>query len=154
MSTFLMTDLEGSTRLWEAQPGLMHDVMARHFALIEEAVARHGGLVVRAKGEGDSVFAVFDHAASAASSALDMQRALAATPWPAGIDIKVRAAIHTGGAETRNDDYYGPAVNRCARLRALGHGGQTLVSSATAELLDGSLEPGMALRRLRKCSPA
>ena len=142
--TFLFTDVEGSTALWERQPDAMRDAMARHDALIEAAVAGAGGLVVRPRGEGDSRFAVFEQAPAAVRAAAAIQRALtdlADLPFP----LRVRIGLHTGAADWRDGDYYGSAVNRCARVRGLAHGGQTLLSGATAELVRDDLPPGARL---------
>jgi predicted ATPase/class 3 adenylate cyclase/Tfp pilus assembly protein PilF len=144
--TFLLTDIEGSTRLWELHPDAMGAVVARHDGLLTEAITRHGGVVIRTRGEGDSFFAVFDRATDAVAAAGDLQLALAAEPW--SIPIRVRVGINTGEAELREGDYYGTSINRCARLRAIGHGGQTLVGQATAELAQGELPAHFALRPL------
>lgn len=132
--TFLLTDVEGSAALWEDGPAAMAAALARHDALVAELVAAYDGLVLRHRSEGDSAFAVFVSAAHAAA-ALTLQRALAAEPWPTGRPVRVRIGLHTGEAQLRDGDYYGATVNRCARLRDLGHGGQTLLSEATALLV-------------------
>ena len=121
---------------------------SRHDALIEEAVTGHGGVVVRPRGEGDSRFAVFARASDAVAAAAAVQQALAAEPWPAEAPLRVRLALHTGEADLRAGDYYGSAVNRCARLRSVAHGGQTLLSQAAYDLVRDSLPPGMELRDL------
>src|SRR5579862_5125925 len=116
--TFLFTDVEGSTRLWEQDPRGMRHALARHDALIEGEVERQGGVVVRPRGEGDSRFAVFSRATDALLAAVAMQQTLHAEPWPAETPLRVRLALHTGEADLREGDYYGSAVNRCARLRS------------------------------------
>jgi class 3 adenylate cyclase len=121
--TFLFTDVEGSTRLWERHPDPMRAALARHDALVEQAVARHGGVVVRPRGEGDSRFAVFARATDAVVAAAAVQRALHAEPWPPETPLRVRLALPTGEADLRAGDSYGGAVNRAARLRGLAHGG-------------------------------
>jgi class 3 adenylate cyclase len=121
--TFLFTDVEGSTRLWEEQTTAMRQALARHDALIVAGVAQHGGEVVRPRGEGDSRFAVFARASDAVAAAAAIQRALHAEEWPTRGPLRVRMALHAGEADLREGDYYGNAVNRCARLRAVGHGG-------------------------------
>ena len=146
--TFLLTDVEGSTRLWEAHPAAMAAALARHDALVEAAIEGHDGVVVRPRGEGDSRFGVFDRAAAAVAAAAALQVALHAEPWPTGTPLRVRVALHTGAAYARAGDYYGPVVNRCARLRALARGGQVLLSGVTAGLVRGALPPGAALRDL------
>src|SRR6187402_415600 len=146
--TFLFTDIEGSTALWEREPVAMQAAAARHDALIEAEVAEQGGVVVRPRGEGDSRFAVFARASDAVAAALALQWDLAAEPWPTSTPPRVRLALHTGEAELRAGDYYGTAVNRCARLRAVAHGGQTLVSLATEQLVRGQLATRVALHDL------
>src|SRR5215203_4798875 len=126
--TFLLTDIEGSTALWDQAPDSMRLALVSHDALFEAIVRDQGGVHIRPRGEGDSRFAVFAGATSAASAALSIQRAFAAESWPTPLPIKARIAIHTGEANLRDGDYYGAAVNRCARIRGLGHGGQILLS--------------------------
>jgi class 3 adenylate cyclase len=152
--TFLLTDVEGSTALWEAAPAQMRAALARHDRLFEEAIRVHGGAPIRPRGEGDSRFAVFASASNAAATALAIQWAFADEPWPTPSPLKVRIGIHTGEAELRDGDYYGLAVNRCARLRSIGYGGQILLSEATAALVRDDLPAGARLldrgeRRLR-----
>src|SRR6266852_6219439 len=146
--TFLFSDVEGSTRLWEAYPEAMRTALARHDRLIEETVARHSGQVVRPRGEGDSRFCVFARATDAVAAAATIQQALRMEPWPMPAPLRVRLALHTGEADLREGDYYGSAVNRCARLRAIASGGQTLLSQATADLARDGLHGGVALRDL------
>ena len=143
--TFLLTDIEGSTRLWEREPEAMREALARHDALMLGYVRRLDGHVVKSKGEGDSVFAVFRHARHAVAAALILQCALADERWATSSPIHVRMAIHTGQVELRDGDYYGPTVNRCARLRALARGGQVIVSGASAQLTRSQLPPGATL---------
>jgi len=146
--TFVFTDVEGSTSLWERYPEAMRATMARHDALVEQIVAEHGGAVVRPRGEGDSRFVVFRRATDAVAAAAALQRALHVEPWPVPAPICVRMAVHTGEADLRDGDYYGSAVNRCARIRSLAHGGQTLVSYATSDLIRDHSLPGLELRDL------
>src|SRR5690242_4328427 len=146
--TFLFTDIEGSTQLWESYPDQLSPTLVRHDRIIEDTVGRHGGSVVRPRGEGDSRFAVFSRATDAVTAAAAMQQALYAESWPAPISLRVRLALHTGEADLREGDYYGSAVNRCARLRAVAHGGQVLISLATEQLVRGQLPGGAALRNL------
>ena len=138
--TFLFTDIEGSTRLWERDPEAMGAALARHDALLRQAVEEHGGHVF--KTVGDAFCAAFATAPLAAEAALAAQRALAAEPWPAGRPLLVRMALHTGAAEARNGDYFGPPLNRVARLLAAGHGGQILLSQAAQELARDALPEG------------
>jgi predicted ATPase/class 3 adenylate cyclase len=143
--TFLLTDVEGSTALWEEAPEAMRAALARHDVLFEVAVAEHRGVHIRPRGEGDSRFAVFSSAPGAVAAALAIQRAFAAEAWLTPRPIKVRIGVHTGEAELRDGDYYGSAVNRCARLRNLGHGGQVLLSEATAALARDELPADVSL---------
>ena len=147
--TFLMTDIEGSTRLWEGQPDAMARAMDQHDTIIEDAVEENQGFSVRPRGEGDSRFAVFPRASDAVAAAADLQRGLAVESWPTSAPIRVRAALHTGYADLRLGDYYGSVVNRCARIRSLGFGGQTLLSMGTYELIkDEPLDDALSLRDL------
>ncbi len=146
--TFLFTDIEGSTQLWERYPDQTRTALARHDHIIEDTVGRHGGTIVRPRGEGDSRFAVFSRATNAVTAAAAMQQALQSEQWPTPISLQVRLALHTGEADLREGDYYGSAVNRCARLRAVAHGGQALASDATQELVSESLPEGVTLRNL------
>ncbi|MGH9040282.1 MAG: ATP-binding protein, partial [Acidimicrobiia bacterium] len=140
--TFLFTDMEGSTRHWEATPEAMRTAMERHDALLSEKISALGGRVVLERGEGDSFFAVFDQPADAVTAAYATQRALAAETWPGDIPVLVRMAIHTGDADAH---YRGPDVNRCARLRAIAWGGQVVVSAAVEELTRGALPEKVSL---------
>ncbi|MDQ1458454.1 MAG: hypothetical protein QOH28_4074 [Actinomycetota bacterium] len=142
--TFLFTDIEGSTRLWEEQPDAMPTALARHDALVRAAVAAHGGTIVKTTGDG--AHAAFGAAADGVLAAIDAQRALDAEMWPAEAAISARMGVHTGAAEERDGDYYGAAVNRAARIMAIGHGGQILISDAAAAVLRD--EPAIKLRDL------
>jgi len=137
--TFLLTDIEASTRLWETYGPAMAEALVRHDELIAETVGAAGGVLIKSKGEGDSTVSVFERASGAAAAALELRRRLAEERWPAEMSLSVRMALHTGEAHEREGDYYGPAVNRAARIRALAAGGQVLVSAATAELLRDGL---------------
>jgi predicted ATPase/class 3 adenylate cyclase len=144
--TFLFTDLERSTRLWEEQPESMQAALARHDTLLAEAVAHDGGTVI--KGTGDGVHAVFATADQAVAAAIAAQRAMGAEEWGSVGPLRVRMGLHTGVAEERGGDYYGPVLNRAARLMALAHGGQVLCSQATADLVLDSLPPPVRLIEL------
>lgn len=146
--TFLLTDVERSTPLWEQFPETMRVALSRHDALIDAGAMQHNGVVVKKRGEGDSLFLTFASASDAARAALALQNVLRKEAWPAETPIKVRMALHTGEADARNEDYYGSAVNRCARIRTTGYGGQILLSQATAELVRDQLEGGAFLRDL------
>ncbi len=131
--TFLFTDLEGSTRLWEEHPEAMRDAMARHDAVLHQAVEAHEGYVVKTTGDG--VHAAFSTAGHAVDAAIAGQLALGAEDWGAPGPLRVRMGLHTGVAEVRDGDYYGGVLNRAARLMAIAHGGQIVASLATVELL-------------------
>jgi len=146
--TFLFTDIEGSTNLWEQHPEQMRPALARHDALADAVIAANGGTLVKSRGEGDSLFTVFARATDALQAACALQLAFLREPWPAEAPLHVRMALHTGEADLRDGDYFGPAVNRCARLRATAHGGQTLLSDPTQELVRDALPGGAALRDL------
>jgi predicted ATPase/class 3 adenylate cyclase len=146
--TFLFTDVEGSTRLWEQVPAAMRAATRRHDALVDEIVSGSGGVLIRPRGEGDSRFAVFVRATDAVAAAAALQVALTAEPWSTPSPVRVRMALHTGEADLRDGDYYGSAVNRCARLRAIAHGGQTLLSQTTHDLVRQGLPDGVSLRDL------
>jgi predicted ATPase/class 3 adenylate cyclase len=141
--TFLLTDIEGSTRNWEASPIAMRAALLRHDALLNEGIAGHSGHVLTERGEGDSFFAVFERASDAVAAVTALQLALHREPWPEGAPVKVRMAIHTGEA---TGDYRGQDVNRCARLRALAHGGQVVMSSPTEALVRHHLPPGVSIQ--------
>jgi len=146
--TLVLTDIEGSTRLWETQPDRMHVAMARHDQLVLAAVEGEGGTVVQTKAEGDSTFSVFDSPTRAVAAALELQRALADERWTIDAPLRVRIGIHTGGVEVRHGDFYGVEISRCARLRASAHGGQTLLSGATAAEVGPDLPSKAFLRDL------
>jgi class 3 adenylate cyclase len=132
-----MTDVAGSTRMWEDQPGVAGRVLDRHEAVIRTVVHDLGGVVVQSKGEGDSTFSVFASPLAAAEAGVHVQRALRNEGWPEGAEVRVRAASYTGAAERRGDSYYGTAPCRCARLRGAVHPGQTVCAGTTAAQLAG-----------------
>ncbi len=147
--TFLLTDIAGSTRLWENAPQAMASATARHYELIDEVVRLCDGVRPVEQGEGDSTVSAFARASDAVRAALEIQRAVAAEPWPDGARISVRVGLHTGEAQLRDEgNYFGAAISRTARLRSTGHGGQILLSQATAELLADRLPDGATLRNL------
>jgi len=131
--TFLFTDVEGSTSAWEAHPEAMALAIARHDAIVRGTIERSGGYVFSTAGDGFA--AAFARPADAISAALEMQRSLCAEPWPAPAVIRVRMGVHSGEVVARDGDFYGPTVNRAARIMAAGHGGQILTSGTTAALL-------------------
>ncbi len=143
--TFVFTDIEGSTRRWEQHPEAMEVALARHDELVETAIAARSGAVFKHMGDGTaSVFAAADDALEAAA---DLQRVLATADWSDVDGLTVRVGIHTGPAQMRESDWFGPTINRCARLTDAGHGGQVLVSIATRSMLDHPPE-GIELRPL------
>jgi predicted ATPase/class 3 adenylate cyclase len=144
--TFLFSDIEGSTAHWEEQRTAMPAVLRRHDELIRNAIESHGGHVF--KTVGDAFCAAFWRAPDALAAASDAQQALAAEDWSAIGGLRVRIALHSGGAHERDGDYFGPAVNRVARLLAIGHGGQILASGTAADLLHGELPATCSLRDL------
>jgi class 3 adenylate cyclase len=143
--TFLCTDVEGSSPLWELHRAAMSAALTRHEALISTVVTAHNGWLIKSKGEGDSTLSVFRRASDAVTAALALQQALEEEIWPEGLILPTRVALHTGEAELRDGDYYGPTVNRAARLRALAQGGQVLLSRVTAELVADQLPAGAGL---------
>jgi predicted ATPase/class 3 adenylate cyclase/Tfp pilus assembly protein PilF len=142
--TFLFTDIAGSTQRWEHDAEAMRGILARHDALLGAAVDAHGGVVF--KTVGDAFYAAFADAPAALDAALAAQQALSAEDWGSGEPLRVRMALHTGSVEARDGDYFGRPLNRVARLLSAGHGGQTLVSGATEELIRDTLPPGVSLR--------
>ena len=156
--TFLFTDIEGSTTLWEESPVAMRAALAHHDALLRSAIESSDGCIV--KSTGDGVHAVFAAAADALAACLTAQRGLyapaagvsgpetAASKTQPPIALKVRMGLHTGTAELRNGDYFGGSLNRAARIMSAAHGGQVLLSAATAELARGQLPEGVTLREM------
>ncbi len=144
--TLLFTDVEGSTRLWDAERDAMAAALRRHDQLLRTAIEQAGGYVF--KTVGDSFCAAFSAARAGLEAALTAQRSLAAESWPTSRPIMVRMSLHAGVCEERDGDYFGPAVNRAARLLTVAQGGQVLVSGVAAELLSEELPDGVGLREL------
>jgi predicted ATPase/class 3 adenylate cyclase len=144
--TFAFTDIEGSTRRWERDRAAMQAAVRRHDELMRGAILEHGGYVF--KTVGDAYCAAFARPEDAVAAMLAAQRALSTEDFSAVDGIRVRAAIHTGTADERDGDYFGPAVNRVARLLAIAHGGQVLASGVTTGLVQGALPPTTSLRDL------
>ena len=144
--TLLFTDIEGSIRLWEADPEAMAEASGRHNRIVREQIEASGGHVFKTVGE--AFRAVFADPAAALASAVAVQRAAGTEPWPPGLPVRVRIALHSGACVERDGDYFGPVVNRVARLLAAGHGGQVLVTGMTYELLADRLHGGIGLRDL------
>jgi predicted ATPase/class 3 adenylate cyclase len=130
--TFLFTDLEGSTRLWEEHPEAMKGALARHDEILRDVIESHGGQVVKMTGDG--CFAAFAAAHKAIEAAVAIQLALAKERWEGTGPLRVRIGVHTGHAEERAGDYFGPALNRAARLMSVAHAGQVVISGASEEL--------------------
>jgi predicted ATPase/class 3 adenylate cyclase len=151
VTTFLFTDIEGSTPLWEQYPEAMRVALADHDTLLRQVIESHGGRVF--KTVGDAFCAAFATPAAALSAALAAQRGLCNRPQryqhtSEVLAIRVRMGLHAGPAEQRDGDYFGPALNRVARVMSAGHGGQILLTAETAGLLDGDLPAGTTLRDL------
>lgn len=144
--TFLFTDIEGSTGLWESHPEEMRTALAQHDAIMRAAVERNNGCVFRTLG--DSFCASFHTAPQALQAALESQLALSGERWPKNAAIIVRMALHTGAAEFREGDYYGQPLNRVARLMATAHGGQVVLSDVTCDLCHDTLPEGVSLKSL------
>lgn len=144
--TFLFTDIEGSTRLWDLHPEAMKKALSDHDSLIQKVVEVHEGKVF--KHTGDGALAVFGVAADAVASAADLARRMAETVHPDIGSLKIRIAVHTGDAQERDDDYFGPALNRASRLLSVGHGGQVLVSLVTERMVGEAVPPGVSFRDL------
>ena len=144
--TFLFTDIEGSTRLWEQEPERMPLVMARHDAISKSAVERNRGTIVKMTGDG--VHAAFDSPLDALIATLEIQQQLATTQSTDGLPLPLRCGLHAGADERRDGDFYGRAVNRAARIMCAAHGGQMLMSKVVADQVGGMLPAGTALRDL------
>ncbi len=146
--TFLLSDVVGSTRLWEKAPTAMSDAVSRHEELIRTAVERNHGVLLKSRGEGDSTFSVFQRATDAVAAAIDALNSLSDESWSTPSPLEVRIGVHTGEAVERDGDYYGRTVNRAARLRAASMPSQIAVSQATAELVVDDLPEGFRLHAL------
>ncbi len=144
--TFVFADLESSTRLWESFPDAMKTAMERHDAILRGAVEGAHGRVVKITGDG--LMAVFRSPSQGVSACLQAQQALHDEMWPETGPLRVRMGIHVGEAQLRDGDFYGPSVNRAARIMAAGHGGQVLLSSRAADLVKSGLPREARLRDL------
>ena len=144
--TFLLSDVEGSTALWENEREAMAVALPRSLEIVEQVALDHGGVLPVEQGEGDSRLAVFPRAADALVAALTIQRAMTDEAWPDGATLRVRIAVHAGDARLRDERTYGGGVvHRAARLRALARGGQILVSRAVHDLAADELADGVEL---------
>jgi predicted ATPase len=144
--TFLMTDLEDSTRLWAEHTDAMPAALEQHDALLDDAVAGHGGTVIKHTGDGAN--AVFADPVAAVNAAVDAQRALDCATWSGTPSLRARMGVHTGPVIPRAGDYFGMAPNVAARLRDAGHGGQTLVSSPAVRAIADRLPDDVRLTPL------
>ncbi len=144
--TFLFTDIEGSTKLWEQHPQAMRTALARHDVLMHQAISDNNGFVFKTMG--DAFCATFATAPQALMAAFTAQKSLRSETWPDPVTVSVRMALHTGTADERDGDYFGPPLNRVARLLSTGYGGQTLLSLPTYELVRDALPSGCTLQDL------
>ncbi len=144
--TFLFTDIEESSVLWEERPEAMRAALPRHDALLRRLIEARGGTVF--KTVGDAFCAAFDDAPDAVEAAVSVQREMRAADWGAVGGLRVRVALHTGEADQRDGDFFGPSLSRVARVLAAAHGGQTLLSGAAAAAAGRYLPAGVSLRDL------
>jgi class 3 adenylate cyclase len=144
--TFLFTDIEGSTMSWEVQPDAMHTALARHDAILREAIEAHNGYVF--KTVGDAFCATFPNTIDALAAILAAHRALQDQNWGEIGPVRIRAGIHTGIVQERDGDYFGQPLNRVARLMSAAHGSQTLLSQPSYELVRDNMPSGVELRDL------
>lgn len=143
--TFLVTDVEGSTTLWERNADAMSASLVRHDAILTAAVESHHGRLIKSMGEGDSTLSVFVGPVDAVRAAVAVMEAVKRERWPEAMEIRIRSAVHTGASELRDGDYIGPTVNRVARIRAEAEGGQVFLSEVTADLVHEQLPEGLTL---------
>ena len=148
--TFLFTDVEGSTRLWEDHPAEMQVALERHDEILRSAIESQGGYVFSTAG--DAFAAAFQRAGDAIVAATDAQRSLGAEAWPEPAVVNVRMGLHSGEAQERSGDYFGPVLNRAARIMSAGHGGQILVSATSVGLIDGAELVDLGEHRLKDLS--
>jgi predicted ATPase/class 3 adenylate cyclase len=148
--TFLFTDVEGSTRLWEGHPAEMRVALQAHDEILRRSIEGHGGFVFSTAG--DAFAAAFDSPADAITAASGAQRDLHDSAWPEDVSIRVRMGVHTGEAQQRDNDYFGPTLNRAARLMSAAHGGQTVVSSTTRSMVSEVAARDLGAHRLKDLS--
>ena len=144
--TLLFTDIEASTQLWERAPDMMEAALERHDAIVRAAIDSAGGYIFKTMG--DAFCVAFATCPAAIEAAIAAQSALQGEPWPIGAEIRARMALHTGTCQERDGDYFGPTVNRVARLLAIASGAQVILSGATAELLSDLSRDVATLRDL------
>jgi predicted ATPase/DNA-binding SARP family transcriptional activator len=143
--TFLLTDIEGSTILWDEHPDDMAKALVRHEDVIRDIVEANDGRLLKSRGEGDATLSVFARATDAARAAVALQRRLDREAWPRGLVLRTRVALHTGEAQLRDGDYYGGTLNRAARMRSLAAGGEILLSRATHDVVVDALTDDVVL---------
>jgi predicted ATPase/class 3 adenylate cyclase len=143
---FLLTDIEGSSALWLNHRAAMQEALREHDRILRDAITAHGGRVFKATGDG--MYGAFELPAGAVNAAVAAQQSLARADWSAVGGLAVRMAAHVGTAQRRNGDYFGPALNRAARLLPMGHGGQILVSGAAVHLVTSERDAAYPLRLL------
>ena len=148
--TFLFTDIVGSTRSWEDHPAAMRTAVELHDAIVRDTVVGHGGYVFSTAG--DAFAAAFERVADSIAAARGVQAALACASWPGAVIVRVRMGIHTGEAQERDGDYFGPVLNRAARIMSAGHGGQVLLSEVTAALVNEEVLVDLGEHRLKDLS--
>jgi class 3 adenylate cyclase len=139
--TFLFTDIEGSTSKWEEQPELMAHAVARHDAVLRDAVQKHAGTIVKTTGDG--IYAAFPNPSDGLGAVIEIQLALLDPASTGGLSLAVRCGLHTGAVHARDNDYFGSTINRTARIMSAAHGGQILVSLAVADLIRDCLPVGV-----------
>lgn len=143
--TLLLADAEGSTGLWESDPDSVAPATRSHDLIVDRAIGRNGGVKPKDQGEGDSFFAAFSRPSDGLAAAVEIQQALGREASP----IRLRMALHTGEVQLRNEsNYIGVAINRTARIRAAGHGGQILLSQATHDLVADRLPKDVTFKDL------
>ncbi|MFN2251857.1 MAG: tetratricopeptide repeat protein [Anaerolineae bacterium] len=147
---FLFTDIEGSSRLWEADAEAMRRAVARHDELLRTAIESNGGVVFKTVGDGFR--AAFSSPRAAIAAAVRAQQDIGREDWPASVPIRVRIAVNCGAADFRDGDYFGPTLNRCARIEDLTHGGQVLISQSCYALTRDDLPEGVSLEYLGECA--
>jgi predicted ATPase/class 3 adenylate cyclase len=141
--SFLYTDIEGSTRLWQAHPDVMPTVVSRHDRILRDAIEQHGGIIFRTVGDG--CCAAFSQGHEAVGAALEAQRVIQGTPWENDIQLRVRMSLHSGPVAIQDGEYIGHTMNRVARLLSAAHGGQVLLTAAAQELVRDHLPPDVDL---------
>lgn len=146
MFTFLFTDIEGSTKRWDANPDAMRVVLVRHDDLLRHIIEANHGHVF--KTVGDAFCAAFLSPVDGVRAAMGLQRAIASEDWSTVDGLRVRASLHMGMAEARDNDYFGPALNRVARILSLAYGEQTLISSSVFEVIKEPLKGWVTVRDL------